>query len=168
MSLHHPASIRAKLPPRTRIAIAAARFNAHIVDELLRACVARLEALGVRPAQIAIHRVPGAFELPLAAQTLARSGKFAAVICLGAVIRGQTPHFDFVAGECARGIQEVALRQNLPVIFGVLTTENERQAMERIGRGNRDGCGGHAHAGVAAAEAAVEMIAFQHGVKRGL
>jgi len=160
MSIHRPPSLKISPPPRCRVAIAAARFNSQIVDELLAACVSRLEDLGIAKTRIEIHRVPGAFELPLAAQTLARTGHFAAIVCLGAVIRGQTPHFDFVAGECARGIQHVALTENLPVIFGVLTTDNQRQAMQRIGRGKK-----HPHAGVAAAEAAVEMIAFQYGVK---
>jgi 6,7-dimethyl-8-ribityllumazine synthase len=97
--------------------------------------------------------VPGAFELPLAAKALAQTKRFAAVICLGAVIRGDTPHFDFVAGECARGISTVALSENLPVIFGVLTTNTEQQALDRIG-------GSHGHAGERAAEAAMEMISL--------
>ena len=97
--------------------------------------------------------MPGAFELPLAAQALARTGRVAAAICLGCVVRGDTPHFDFVAGEAARGIQQVGLLEHLPVIFGVLTTDTEQQAWDRAG-------GKHGHAGRNAAEAAVEMAAL--------
>src|SRR4029450_10481031 len=105
------------------------------------------------------HRVPGAFELPVAAKVLAETGRFSAVICLGAVIRGDTPHFDYVAGEAARGIQRVALSESLPVIFGVLTTNTLQQALDRTG-------GPHGHAGERAAEAALEMIALVRRVAR--
>jgi len=127
------------------IAVFAARFNQEIVDELLRLCVERLAELGVKPARTSVHRVPGAFELPVAARLAADTGKFSAIICLGAVIRGETPHFDFVAGEAARGIQRVAIDTGIPVIFGVLTTDTEKQARQRLDAGRR------------AAEAAVEM-----------
>ena len=96
-------------------------------------------------------RVPGAFELPVAAKAFARTKRYGAVICLGAVVRGDTPHFDYVAGEAARGIQAVATAEGLPVIFGVLTTNTHEQAVDRTG-------GKHGHAGERAAEAAVEMI----------
>ena len=157
MSTHAPPPSGASLPPAARIAIAAARFNADIVDELLAGCRLRLGALGVDADRIEIHRVPGAFELPLAAQALARTGRFAAVICLGAVIRGDTPHFDYVAGESARGISQAALANNLPIIFGVLTTNTRQQALDRIG-------GVHGHAGERAAEAALEMAALMAGL----
>src|SRR3954447_1024113 len=121
-----------------RIGIVAARFNEQIVDELLAGCTRRLGELGVREKRIEIERVPGAFELPLAAKAMCRMG-FDAVICLGAVIRGETPHFDYVAGEAARGIAEVSREEMVPVIFGVLTTNNEKQARDRIG-------GKHGHA----------------------
>ena len=153
MSTQVPASDPIQIPTNARIAIAAARFNAPIVDELLAGCLRRLGALGVAAERVDLNRVPGAFELPLAAKALARTKQFAAVICLGAVIRGDTPHFDYVAGECARGIAEVSLTECLPVIFGVLTTNTEQQALDRIG-------GSHGHAGERAAEAAVEMIAL--------
>jgi 6,7-dimethyl-8-ribityllumazine synthase len=91
--------------------------------------------------------------LPLAAQALAKTGRFAAIICLGAVIRGDTPHFDFVAGEAARGIAQVALSHSLPVIFGVLTTDAKQHALDRAG-------GKHGNAGERAADAAVEMAVF--------
>ena len=129
----------------------AARFNAEIVDELLAGCLRRLGALGVDEARVTVHRVPGAFELPVAAKVLARTGRYGAVICLGCVIRGDTPHFDYVAGECARGIQDVAIWEHLPVILGVLTTNTQEQALARAG-------GSHGHAGVWAADAAAEMI----------
>src|SRR5580658_1047541 len=108
MSRNPPArSMVPGLPRNARFAVVASRFNGPIVDSLLTGCVRRLEALGIAPDRIETHRVPGAFELPLAAKALARTGRFSAVTCLGAVIRGDTPHFDYVAGEAARGIQEV-------------------------------------------------------------
>lgn len=132
--------------------IVAARFNAKIVEELLSGCLARLKELGLEKDQIEVYRVPGAFELPLAAAELARSHRVAAVICIGAVVRGDTPHFDYVAGEAAGGIQRAALAERIPIIFGVLTTNTEQQAWDRAG-------GPHGHAGEKSAEAAIEMIA---------
>jgi 6,7-dimethyl-8-ribityllumazine synthase len=152
-----PSDIRAG--PNIRVAVAAARFNGDIVDQLLAGCRQRLGELGLTPNRIVVHQVPGAFELPLAAQTLARTGRFAAVICLGAVIRGQTPHFDYVAGQCAAGVARVSLDENLPVIFGVLTTDTRKQALDRTG-------GSHGHVGRRAADAAVEMIAVFESIKR--
>jgi 6,7-dimethyl-8-ribityllumazine synthase len=158
MSTQAPTFTAAEIPPTARIGIAAARFNAPIVDELLAGCQRRLKQLGIGAVRVDIYRVPGAFELPTAAQAIARTKRYAAVICLGAVIRGDTPHFDFVAGECARGIASVSLTESLPVIFGVLTTDTEQQALDRIG-------GAHGHAGERAAEAAVEMIAVLAKIK---
>src|SRR5262245_38026293 len=109
MSTHAPKPPAARLPEGVRIAIVAARFNSHIVDELLRGCLKRLEELKVAEPNVQVHHVPGAFELPLAAKLAARSKRYDAVICLGCVIRGETPHFEYVAGECARGIARVAL-----------------------------------------------------------
>ncbi len=160
MSKNAPAPVRSDVPPDARVAIVAARFNADIVDELLRGCSARLAALGIDEARVTVHRVPGAFELPVAAKVLAQTRQFAAIICLGCVIRGDTPHFDYVAGECARGIQQVALAERLPVIFGVLTTNTEQQALDRTG-------GAHGHAGERAAEAAAEMVAMVTRVRGG-
>lgn len=137
-------------PPNGKVGLIAARFNAPIVDELLSGCVRRLGELGIAGDRVEVCRVPGAFELPLAAQAMARTKRFAAVVCLGAVVRGDTPHFDYVAGECARGIARVSLDESIPVVFGVLTTNTEQQALDRIG-------GSHGHAGERAAEAAVEM-----------
>jgi 6,7-dimethyl-8-ribityllumazine synthase len=144
--------------PDARIAIVVARFNAHITDELLRGCLARLDELGVVVERVTTHRVPGAFELPVVAKLLAQGGKVEAVICLGCVIRGDTPHFDYVAGEAARGIQKVAIETSVPVIFGVLTTNTEQQASDRAG-------GSHSHAGRNAADAAIEMIALARSLR---
>jgi 6,7-dimethyl-8-ribityllumazine synthase len=159
MSTALPQPIDFELPPDARVAVVAARFNAHITDELLAGCVRRLEELGLTREHVEVHRVPGAFELPVAARVLAHTRRFSAVICLGCVVRGDTPHFDFVAGECARGIQQVAILESLPVIFGVLTTNTEQQALDRAG-------GSHSHAGQNAADAAAEMIAMVTAARR--
>ena len=118
-----------------RIGLVASRFNQFIVDQLVEG--ARDALARHRIAQESQHLVwaPGAFELPLLADQLAKCGRFDAIIALGAVIRGGTPHFEYVAGECARGLSRVALDHGLPVIFGVLTTDNIEQALERAGRG---------------------------------
>lgn len=150
MSNQFPESKIAGVDGSLRIAIAAALFNAKLVDALLDGCGRRLVELGVVQERVEIHRVPGAFELPVAASLLAQTGRFGAVICLGAVVRGDTPHFEYVAGECARGIQQAALLHSMPIIFGVLTTNTEEQAWDRVG-------GKHGHAGERAADAAVEM-----------
>lgn len=151
MSGKAPDFVPQDIPAQARVAIVAARFNASLVDELLAGCKRRLKDMGIDHSRVQVYRVPGAFELPLTAKVLAESGKFAAIICLGAVVRGQTAHFDYVAGECARGIAQVSLETRLPVIFGVLTTDTVEQALDRLGRT-------HGHAGERAAEAAVEMI----------
>ncbi len=158
MSTKHPQPLAATLPAEARIAIAAARFNAHITDELLRGCVARLTELGLPDERITAIRVPGAFELPVTARWLAESKRYDAVICLGCIVRGDTPHFDYVAGEAARGISSVSLSTGIPVIFGVLTTNTEEQALARAG-------GAHSHAGISAADAAAEMIAVHRGIQ---
>jgi 6,7-dimethyl-8-ribityllumazine synthase len=159
MSLTPPSAQKHPVAKNARFAIVASRFNGHIVDALLTGCVRSLESQGVAPDHIETHRVAGAFELPLAAQALAHTGKFAAVVCLGAVIRGDTPHFDLVAGEAARGIMQVGLLTQVPVIFGVLTTDTEEQARQRAG-------GSLGNAGEKAAEAAVEMAALLGKVGR--
>ncbi len=157
MSKDAPATKSVELPANTRIAIVAARFNEKLVEELLIGCRRRLGEAGVTGDRLAVHRVPGAFELPVAAAALAETRQFAAVICLGCVIRGDTPHFDYVAGEAARGIARVSLDYRLPVIFGVLTVNTEQQAWDRTG-------GSHGHAGERAADAALEMIALVHHI----
>jgi 6,7-dimethyl-8-ribityllumazine synthase len=160
MSTQVPQVVTTHIGKKTRIAIAAARFNADLVDELLAGCLRRLTELGVADGHVEVVRVPGAFELPVTAKAFARTGRFDAVICLGAVVRGDTPHFEYVAGECARGLQDVAIWEHLPVIFGVLTTNTHEQAVERIG-------GAHGHAGERAAEAAVEMIGVLESIAKG-
>ncbi len=160
MSTQAPAFLAAEIPADAAVAIAAARFNQEIVDELLAGCIRRLEDHRIHADRVAVHRVPGAFELPLAAKMLAQTKKYSAVICLGAIVRGETPHFDFVASECARGVANVALTEKLPVIFGVLTTDNEQQAWDRCG-------GKNGHAGERAADAALEMIAVARRIAGG-
>ncbi|MEY4763270.1 MAG: 6,7-dimethyl-8-ribityllumazine synthase [Pseudomonadota bacterium] len=114
-----------------RVAVVAARFNEFIVDEMLHGALDAWERHGGTADDITLVRVPGAFELPLACKHLASSGRYDAVVALGCVIRGDTPHFDYVAGEAARGLSQAALDTGRPVVFGVLTVENVAQAEER-------------------------------------
>ena len=116
-----------------RFAIVASRWNDFISSRLLDGALDAFERLGVADESVEIYRVPGAFEIPLLAQTLAASGKFAAVVCAGTIIRGQTPHFEYIAGEVARGIGQAALQTGVPVVFGVITADNMDQAIERAG-----------------------------------
>ena len=133
MSTQVPQVIATLIGKKTRIAIAAARFNAEIVDELLAGCLRRLAELGVPPQRVEVVRVPGAFELPVTAKAFARTGRFTAVICLGAVVRGDTPHFDYVAGNAASGLARIAAESGIPVAFGILTTNTVEQAIDRAG-----------------------------------
>ena len=114
-----------------RVVLIAARFNAPMVDQLIEGATRAWLAHGGRAAELVVERVPGAFELPLAALKFAASGEYHAVIALGCVIRGDTPHFEYVAGECARGLMDAGLASGVPVIFGVLTTGTQAQAEER-------------------------------------
>jgi 6,7-dimethyl-8-ribityllumazine synthase len=145
-----------------RIAIVAGRFNDHITTPLLDGARATLAKAGLD--DVPVHWVPGAFEIPLVAQRLATTGACDAVICLGAVIRGDTPHFEYVAGECAAGIMRVSLDTDVPVVFGVLTVDDLDQALAR--------CGGAAHDGVAvnkgeeSAATAVEMVSLLRQISR--
>ena len=116
-----------------KIGIVAARFNELITNKLLGGAVDALVRHGASEEDITLAWVPGAFEIPLAAQRMAGSREFDAVICLGAVIRGSTPHFDYVAGEVTKGVAQVTLQTGVPTVFGVLTTENIEQAIERAG-----------------------------------
>lgn len=136
-----------------RVGIVVARFNSYIVDSLLSGAIDTLARCGIDRRQITVVRVPGAFELPLAADRLAGSGKVDGVIALGTVIRGATPHFDYVAGECSKGLATVAVQRGVPVGFGVLTTDTVEQAIERAGTkaGNK---------GADAALSTVEMISL--------
>lgn len=136
-----------------RIAVIAARWNSNITDSLLDGAVRALLRHGVTEADMDIYRVPGAFELPLACQKAARKGTYDAVVALGCVIRGGTPHFDYVCSETTRGIGEVSLRENLPVAFGLLTTDNLEQAEERSSNNSEN-------KGEEAALTALEMISL--------
>jgi 6,7-dimethyl-8-ribityllumazine synthase len=124
-----------------RVAIAAARFNDFIVASLLKGAQAAWLEYGGEPSELTVVRVPGAFELPVVARKLASSARYDAVVALGCVIRGDTPHFDYVAGECARGLQLASLETGVPIVFGVLTVENAEQALERAAthQGNKGG-----------------------------
>jgi 6,7-dimethyl-8-ribityllumazine synthase len=139
--------------PKGRFAIIAGRFNGFVVESLVAGARDVLVRHGVQDAAIDLIRVPGAWEIALAASKLAASGKYVAIIALGAVIRGATPHFDFVAGECAKGLAQAALASGVPVAFGVLTTDSIEQAIERAGTkaGNK---------GDDAAMAALEMVSL--------
>ncbi len=133
-----------------RIAVVVATFNDFITSKLLEGALAALDRHGVRDGDITIARVPGSFELPLAAKKLAESARHDAVICLGAVIRGETDHYEHVAGEAAKGIANASINSGLPVIFGVLTTDTLEQAINRAG-------GKQGNNGYNAALAAIEM-----------
>jgi 6,7-dimethyl-8-ribityllumazine synthase len=135
-----------------RLAIVAGRFNAHVTRPLLDGARHELGVLGLE-GDVPVHWVPGAFEIPLVAKRLAASRTVDAVICVGAVIRGGTPHFDYVAGPCAEGIAQAALDTGVPIVFGVLTTDDDEQALARAG-----GCEGNK--GTEAARTAVEMVAL--------
>ncbi|HHM05876.1 MAG TPA: 6,7-dimethyl-8-ribityllumazine synthase [Gammaproteobacteria bacterium] len=136
-----------------RFALVAGRFNSFIVEHLINGAVDALHRHGVGRSHIDLIQVPGAFEIPLAVQRVAASGRFDAVIALACIIRGGTPHFDYVAGECAKGVAGVALKHDLPVAFGILTVDTVEQAIERAGTkaGNK---------GVEAALAALEMVSL--------
>ena len=141
-----------------RYAIVAARFNRFITDKLVAGAMDALERHGIAQSDVDCIWVPGAFEIPMVARKLAHSHRYSAVITLGAVIRGATPHFDYVAGECARGIAELARASDMPIIFGVLTTDTIEQAIERAGTkaGNK---------GADAALAALEMVSLMNSMQ---
>ena len=142
-----------------RFAIVVAEFNAEITERLLEGARECLAKNGVPHDQVTVQRVPGAFELPLAAQGLARSGSHDAIVALGCVVRGDTPHFEYVSQAATHGLQRVALDTGIPVSFGVLTTENVAQAEARAG-------GEHGNKGFDAAQAAVEMALMQRAATR--
>jgi 6,7-dimethyl-8-ribityllumazine synthase len=133
-----------------RFGVLITRFNDFVVEPLLRGALDALKRHGAADKQIEIVRVPGAFDLPVAARKLALSRRYEALIALGAVIRGQTPHFDYVAGECASGLARIALESGVPIAFGVLTTDTMEQAVDRAG-------GKAGNKGADAALAALEM-----------
>ena len=133
-----------------RVGVVVAEFNDFITSRLLEGAVAGLEAHGVRDEDITIASVPGSFEIPLVAKKMADSGQYDSVICLGAVIRGETDHYNFVAGEATKGIANASVSSGIPVIFGVLTTDTVEQAINRAG-------GKQGNNGYGAAVAAVRM-----------
>jgi 6,7-dimethyl-8-ribityllumazine synthase len=141
-----------------RFGIVLGRFNGFIGERLLEGALDTLVRHGADAGAVDVVRVPGAFEMPLALKTMAATKKYDALIALGAVIRGSTPHFDYVAGECAKGVAQVGLQYDLPVAFGVLTTDNIEQAIERAGTkaGNK---------GVDAAMSAIEMVNLMKKLK---
>src|SRR3990167_5441720 len=134
-----------------KIAVITSRFNDDITDKLKSGALERLIECDVPENQITIIDVPGAIEIPLIALQCAKQNKYHAIICLGAVIRGETTHYDYVCEQVSHGCQQVMMQYDIPVIFGVLTTENEKQALDRVG-------GAHGHKGRDAADAAIEMI----------
>jgi len=134
-----------------KFALLVGRFNSFVVESLVEGAVDALKRHGVAETDIEIIRVPGAFEMPIAAQRIAATKKYNAIVALGAVIRGGTPHFEYVAGECVKGLSQVSLATNIPVAFGVLTVDSIEQAIERSGTkaGNK---------GAEAALSALEMV----------
>ncbi len=135
----------------TRFCLVVSRFNAFVVESLLAGAIDTLKRHGADESDLVVVRVPGAFEMPLIAQRIAAKGGFDAIVALGAVIRGGTPHFDYVAGECVKGLAHVSLQYDIPVAFGVLTVDSIEQAIERAGTkaGNK---------GAEAAMSAIEMV----------
>ena len=140
-----------------RIALLVSRFNSFVVESLLEGAIDTLKRHGADEHDLQIVRVPGAYEMPIAAQRLAASKRFEAIIALGAVIRGGTPHFEYVAGECTKGLSQVSLAHDIPIAFGVLTVDTIEQAIERAGTqaGNK---------GAEAAMSAIEMINLLRGL----
>lgn len=143
-----------------RYALVAGRFNAFIVDRLIEGARDTLVRQGVDDDAITLVRVPGAFEIPQVCRRMADAGNYDAIIALGCVIRGATPHFDFVAGECAKGLGQLAMQTNIPVVFGVLTCDTIEQAIERAG--TKAGNKGHE-----AAVSALEMVDLMARLDQG-
>lgn len=134
-----------------KISVITSHFNEEITEKLKAGALERLAEQGVSQEQLTLFDVPGAIEIPLIAQQCAKKKIYHAIICLGAVIRGETSHYDYVCEQVSQGCQQVMLQYDIPVIFGVLTTENTAQALDRVG-------GAHGHKGCDAADAALEMI----------
>ena len=141
------------IAPQGKYALVVGRFNSFVVESLVSGAVDALVRHGVKESDITIIRAPGAFEIPLVTQKVAQRGEFAAIIALGAVIRGGTPHFEYVAGECTKGLAQVSMEYGVPVAFGVLTVDSIEQAIERSGTkaGNK---------GAEAALSALEMVSL--------
>ena len=141
-----------------RFAVVVSRFNAFITDRLLQGALDALRRAGAGEKEIVVARVPGAFEIPVAAKHLAETGRYDAVICLGAVLRGETPHFEYISAEASKGVAEAALGSGVPMAFGILTVETLEQAVDRAGlkSGNK---------GFEAAMTAVEMANLIRNIK---
>lgn len=144
-----------------RIAVVVSRFNHLVVKRLLDACLERLKDAGCE--DVDVFWVPGAIEIPLAAQTAARTGSYDAIVAVGAVIRGETGHYDYVCRVVADGVRQVALAEDIPIAFGVLTTENAEQALARAALPGEEG----RNSGRDAAEAALEMVGLLQAVRSG-
>jgi len=156
--MSHQETLGHWVAPKGKVAIIASRFNHLVVDALLQGAKEGLERHGVQASQIHVVQTPGAFEIPLIAKKLAETNRYQGIIALGAVIRGATSHYDFVAGECASGISRVMLETGVPIAFGVLTTDTLEQALERAGTkaGNK---------GLDAAFTLLEMISLIESLK---
>lgn len=141
-----------------KFGIVVSEFNSHITEKLLEGALTRLQECGINKNDITYIKVPGAVEIPLTALMLAKAKKYAAIICLGAVIRGETTHYDYVCDQVSAGCQKVMMDYQIPVIFGVLTTENDEQAEERVG-------GKHGHKGHDAADAALRMVEVMNQIE---
>ena len=141
------------------IGIVASRFNSFVVDRLLSSCLETLRAAGLKNDNLIVVRVPGAFEIPVTVKRLIKTRNCEAIITLGAIIRGETPHFEYIATECSRGLAQTALEYDVPVIFGVLTVDNSEQAMDRAGTEE-------SNKGSEAARAAIEMINVMRGLNQ--
>lgn len=143
-----------------RFAIVASRWNDFITGRLVEGALDALERFGTSEKSVEIFKVPGSFEIPLTAQKVAESGRFDAIICLGTIIRGQTPHFDYVAGEAAKGIAQVAMKSGVPVLFGIVTADTLEQAIDRAGVkvGNK---------GFEAAMSAIELVSLYKEMQGG-
>jgi 6,7-dimethyl-8-ribityllumazine synthase len=146
--------------PGGRFAVVAARFNEAISKKLADAAASALEAGGVASERVEVHWVPGSFELPQAAMALARTGRYAGIVGVGVIIRGETPHFGYIAAEAAHGLSWVGLETGVPVGFGVITSLTEAQAWDRAG-------GAVGHRGEEAARAVLEMGAWMRGLRAG-
>jgi 6,7-dimethyl-8-ribityllumazine synthase len=157
LSAHHLTAVKAA--HQFRIGILVSEWNPEVTGALRDAAFETLVHYGVNPKNIFIHDVPGSFELPMAAQFLCKSKTVDAVICLGCVIQGETPHFEYICQSVSQGITTVGLDYNMPVIFGVLTTLNLQQALDRAG-------GKHGNKGTEAAVAALKMIELKASIKK--
>ncbi len=147
------------IPTGFNIAIVISRFNPEVTQKLYDGAIERLKELHFSPQQVTIVWVPGAVEVPLAAQRLAKTNQFEAIICFGAVIMGETKHFDYVCQQVSHGCQQVALSHNIPVIFGILTVETEEQAHERTG-------GAHGHLGRLHIDSACEFVSVLRQIEK--